>query len=357
MTAAIRGGIPKSVLVVRLGAMGDVVHTMTAVAAVRAVFPEIKIGWAIEERWAELLCAPNNPLCGPPGPARPLVDSVHLVNTKKWRKSVLSSGTRAEMKSAFSDIRSQQYEVAADFQGALKSALVARFAGAGTIVGMANPRETPARIFYKQRAATSGTHVIEQYRSVAENVAGRKLPLAAPEFPCDEGAKKTIESKFGSRPVAILSPGAGWAAKEWPAAHYGEVARVLAHDGLQPVINFGPGEESLARAAEAASGGTATSISTSISELIALTRRARLFISGDTGPLHLAAALNVPAVAIFGPTDPARNGPYGTRNIVLRDPASQNSLSHTSNPDPGLLRITPDQVIAAARQLIEATHA
>ena len=109
---------------------------------------------------------------------------------------------------------------------------------------------------------------------------------------------------------AILNPGAGWGAKRWPAERYGRVARALAEDGVRAILNYGPGEEDLAREAEAASAGAAMPMKCSITELIALTRRARLFIGGDTGPLHLAAALQVPVVAIFGPTDPARNGPY-----------------------------------------------
>jgi heptosyltransferase-1 len=125
---------------------------------------------------------------------------------------------------------------------------------------------------------------------------------------------------------------------------------------MKPVINFGPGEEELARAAEATSDGTAAAISCSVSELIALTRRARLFVGGDTGPLHLAAAMKVPVVALFGPTDPARNGPYGTSSIVLRNSASKTSLSHTSAADSGLLQITAAEVVRAARQLLEASH-
>jgi len=122
------------------------------------------------------------------------------------------------------------------------------------------------------------------------------------------------------------------------------------------VINYGPGEHELARAAEAASDGTAVAMSCSISELIALTRRARLFVGGDTGPLHLAAALKVPVVALFGPTDPARNGPYGSRSIVLRNSASKTSLSHTSDADPGLLQITTEEVVRAAQQLLEVPN-
>jgi heptosyltransferase-1 len=162
---------------------------------------------------------------------------------------------------------------------------------------------------------------------------------------------------LGESNFVIITPGAGWGAKQWPPERYGAVASTLAAFGLTTLINCGPGEEGLAQAALAASNGTAQSISCSIAELIALTRRARLFIGGDTGPLHLAAALQIPVVALFGPTDPARNGPYGTKSVVLRNPASQTSLSHTLEPDPGLLQITAEEVISAARSLLEIPHA
>jgi len=130
-------------------------------------------------------------------------------------------------------------------------------------------------------------------------------------------------------------------------------AKQLAQQGIRSLINFGPKEEAIAKVAETASAGTAESMSFSISELIALTRHARLFIGGDTGPMHLAAALHIPVVGLFGPTDPARNGPFATRNIVLRNAKSPTSLAHRHDPDPGLLEITVDQVVAAATQLME----
>jgi heptosyltransferase-1 len=125
-------------------------------------------------------------------------------------------------------------------------------------------------------------------------------------------------------------------------------------------VNFGPGEETLARAVEAASCGAATALSCSVGELIAFTRRAQLFIGGDTGPMHLAAALRVPVVALFGPTSPARNGPFGTRSMVLRSPLSSATdtaeraaaRSSRKRPDPGLMAITAQDVLAATRQLL-----
>jgi heptosyltransferase-1 len=151
---------------------------------------------------------------------------------------------------------------------------------------------------------------------------------------------------------AILNPGAGWGAKRWPAERYGHVARALAKCGVQSVVNYGPGEEDLAGAAEAASEGAARAFQCSISELIALTRRAKLFVGGDTGPLHLAAALKVPVVAIFGPTDPARNGPYGTRSVVLRNPASMTTHARNPRTDEAMLGIGVEEVVSSAQALL-----
>jgi heptosyltransferase-1 len=336
--------------------MGDIIHTLPAVTALRNVLPSARIGWVVEERWAELLCARDTPRSGPRSSSRSLVDFVHTVNTKAWRKSLLSRETRWQMFTALRGVRDSKYETAVDCQGALKSVVIARCSGAETIIGLDRPRETAARILYSRRVTTTKAHVIEQYHALAEAVAGKILPIPAIDLPRDDQAEAEVARKLSALPskeFVILTPGGGWGAKQWPPECYGAVARALAADGLNPIINCAPGEETLAQQVQAASGNQSYLISCSIGELIALTRRARLFIGGDTGPLHLSAALQVPVVAIFGPTDPARNGPYGTKSIVLRNPSSQTSLSHTSAPDPGLLQITVDEVIAAARSLLE----
>jgi heptosyltransferase-1 len=152
-----------------------------------------------------------------------------------------------------------------------------------------------------------------------------------------------------------VNPGAGWGAKRWPAERYGEVANALREQGLRTIVNYGPGEETLAREVESAGRGAATAMQTSISELIALTRRARLFIGGDTGPLHLAAALQIPVVAIFGPTDPTRNGPYGTRNAVLRNPDSQTTHARNQQPDEAMLAISVGDVVNAALGMLKSS--
>ena len=361
------GGVVERLLIVRLSAMGDVIHTLPAAQALRSAFPRAMIGWLIEERWAELLCAPGTPRRGPRSARRPLVDWVHTVNLRKWRSSLAGLPTLQEIAKTWNDVRSARYDVAVDLQGAIRSAVLARWSGARSVYGAAEARESPASLWYTSRAGGGGAHVIEQNLAVVEAVAKKKLTVQRVELPHDAEAERRIDqqlAELGVRDFIILSPGAGWGAKRWPVERYGQVTRGLAADGIQSFLNYGPGEEALARDAEAASGGAARALECSVSELIALTRRARLFVGGDTGPMHLAAALQVPVVAIFGPTDPTRNGPYATRSIVLRNPASPTTHARRAQPDEGLLEISVSAVVEAARKLLsssghegESTHA
>lgn len=354
-------------LIVRLSAMGDIIHTLPAVTALRQAYPQATLGWLIEERWAELLCTLRYPRSGPRSAERPLVDRIHTVNTAEWRRSPLSFNTWQAMGTGLSDLRGMHYDAVIDFQGAVRSALLARWSGAAIVYGEAQPRENAASMFYTRKSAsnTNGTHVVEQAVALAEaaisngvSTTGNSYASVAMvaqnqvKFPVDPDAEKKIAALAAAAGFVILNPGAGWGAKMWPAERYGQVAKELATLGLHSLINYGPGEEELAAAVESASEGRARRIACSISELIALTRRANLFIGGDTGPMHLAAALKIPVVGIFGPTNPARNGPFGTQAIVLRSSASQTDHARRREPEQGLLEITVEEVVSAARALL-----
>ncbi len=359
MSQAAEKGIER-LLIVRLSALGDVIHTLPAAQLLRNAFPQATIGWIIEERWAELLCAPGTARRGPRSAQRPLVDWVHTVRMRDWGRALWSISTLEHIARTWNDVRTAGYDVAVDLQGAIRSAVLARWSGARVVVGAAEPRESPASLWYTRRVVPFGAHVIEQNLSVAATLAGGysggQLRLPAAELPRSEAAEKKIEqwlAQAGMQKFAIVNPGAGWGAKRWPAERYGLVARALGKDGVRSVLNCGPGEENLAREAESASEGAALAIQCSISELIALTRRAQLFVGGDTGPLHLGAALQVPVVGIFGPTDPARNGPYGTRSVVLRNPESVTSHARRTRPDEAMLEISVDEVVSAARKLLD----
>jgi heptosyltransferase-1 len=354
LTAAETGNIER-LLIVRLSAMGDVIHTLPAAEALRAAFPHAMIGWLIEERWAELLCAPGTSRRGARSPERPLVDWVHTVKLKGWRRSLFTLPTLERVVREWNDVRAARYDVAVDLQGAIRSAVLARWSGAAVVLGSSESRESPASLWYTRQAIVRGAHVIEQNLSIVEALAGHRRSAKRVALPCDPRAEKVIDEHLaglGLTEFALISPGAGWGAKRWPAERYGRVAAALAQSGVPTLVNHGPGEERLALEVEDASAGGARRISCSISELIALTRRARVFLGGDTGPLHLAAALQIPVVAIFGPTDPARNGPYGTRSVVLRSPASTTSHARNPNPDEAMLEIGVEDVVDSARNLI-----
>jgi heptosyltransferase I len=342
-------------LVVRTSAMGDIIHALPAVAALRESLPQISIGWVVEERWVELLCSPSASLAGPRSAGRPLADRIHTVNTKGWRHSLITPDTWLQISGSVRDLRIPRYEVAVDFQGALRSALIARLSGANKIYGFANPRETIAKMAYTDRITANGTHVVEQNLSLSEALLGKPVGLPAAQLPRDKSAEQGCDRYMVEHRIekfALLNPGAGWGAKQWPTERYGVAAKQLSENGVECLINYGPGEQALAEAVMTSSKGHAKAIQLSLTQLIAFTRRAALFIGGDTGPMHLAAALKIPVVALFGPTDPARNGPFGTRSVVLRNPLSPTSHKRRNQPDPGLLAITADEVVAAAKQLL-----
>jgi heptosyltransferase-1 len=281
------------------------------------------------------------------------------VNTRLWRGAPFSAATWERIAASLSDLRGARYEIAVDLQGAARSSLLVRWSGAPVIYGAAQPRENVASMFYTRQLIPGGGHIVEQNLSIAAAVANQHLRMSRPELPRDDVAERECDRRLkesGTLEFALLNPGAGWGAKQWPAERYGQVAAQLAEKGLKSLVNYGPGEEDLARSVENASDGAAEVFTGSLTQLIALTRRARLFIGGDTGPMHLAAAFGVPVVAIFGPTDPARNGPFGTPNIVLRSPSSSTSYRHLLQRDSGLLEISAEQVVAAARKLLEERH-
>lgn len=347
--------LARRVLIVRLGAMGDVLHALPAVHLLREAMPKCEIGWAIESRWAPLLCAAGTPLAGERSPARPLVDTVHVVDTRAWRKSAFAPATWRSVTTSISAIRQHRYEVAIDLQGAAKSSLLAAVAGTPAVAGFREPRESIARLFYSHSVETSTPHVVDQNFALVRDVAGDAVAPPKTLLPVDPEAEAWVDAELARKDLerfAILAPTAGWSAKEWPAENFGAVARELAASGISSLINFGPGEEAVAEQVRQASGGIAIPFACDLGQLIALTRRAKLFVGGDTGPMHLAAALQVPVVALFGPTDPARNGPYSPYARVLRSPNSVTSYSHVDRRDPGLDSITPAEVLTAVHSLL-----
>ncbi|MGD1106776.1 MAG: glycosyltransferase family 9 protein [Terracidiphilus sp.] len=363
-------------LIVRLGAMGDILHALPAVTALRLAHPDWHIGWVVEPRWQPLLKAGNGELKAgnrdqgsgireERGPAMPVVDRLHFAPSRDWKRHPLSSNTRRAIGALRRELRAAGYSAVLDLQGAIRSAVIARMTGCPRRIGEAAPREWPAQWLFSERVVTQGAHVIEQDVELASAVAGDALAARfannsslasfAPLLPIDPEAEAWCGAWLAdtfpgaARPIALITPGAGWGAKRWPPERYATVAEGLAQRGLHVVVNAGPGEEPLAATI---ASGRAVPLTATLPQLIALTRRIALCIGGDTGPLHLACALGRPVVGIYGPTDPSRNGPFGTRARVLRSPESRRDHSRRAAPDPGLLTIAPDDVLHAADDLL-----
>jgi heptosyltransferase-1 len=336
--------------------MGDVLHAMPAVAALRARHPEWFIGWAIEPRWSDLL-----QIAGAPDDlqqiegrrdAPALVDRWYSVATGAWKRRPLAPRTHSEMRELRDVLRGDHFDVCVDLQGSLKSAVVGRMARATVFAGSARPRERVARWLYGQQMAVTAAHVVEQGCELLGAAVGEVLRPAKVTLPMDEMDEHWADGVVGGERFCLISPGGGWGAKMWPAERFGRVAAALGRAGLRTVVNTSRGGSAEADRCVAESNGSARALPCSVGQLIALARRAAVVVASDTGPLHLAAALERPVVAIFGPTDPARNGPYATRSRVLRSAGSPTSYKREGEVEAGMLRIEVEEVVAAALEML-----
>jgi heptosyltransferase-1 len=334
------------VLIVRIGAMGDVLHAMPAVTALRELHPNWRIGWAIEPVWRELLEAKQ----------RPLVDLWHRVPTRAWKQRPFSPSTLEDITRLRRELRAEHYDFCVDMQGAIRSAVVGRMAAANLFAGAAEPRERQAAWLYGRKIKVSAKHVVEQGCELLGGAVGETLRPAKVQLPIDPAAERWCDALLtgvGERFV-VISPTAGWGAKQWPVERYGAVAMALAEAGFRTLVNAASPDDELGRQVVEASDGAAMLVPCSIGQMIALVRRAGLMIAGDTGPLHLAAALERPVVGLYGPTDPARNGPYGTASRVLRHASSRTDHSRHREAETGLMQITTDEVVEEALELLRA---
>lgn len=302
-----------SILVVRLSSVGDLVHTLPAVSALRRSFPEARIDWVVESRHGAFLRG------------NPDVDSLIEVDTLGWRKKLHSPSTWSDIRRAISRIRERRYDLVLDLQGTIKSSVSAFLARSHRRVGFTTShlKEKMAALLYTERVAPNGVkrHVIDRHlyllRSLGIESFDRCFSIVVPEIAETAAAGKLEELELPQ--FVVLNPGGSWVTKRWSPENFGLLASAIEKEWKLPsLVVWGPGEEEMAREVVASAGGAARlAPATTLVEMIPYMRRARLLVSGDTGPMHLASAHGVPIVAIFGPTDPERNGPFGTADEVV----------------------------------------
>lgn len=302
---------PRRILVVRMGAMGDIICALPAVVSLRRSFPDAVITWAVEERWAPLL------------EGNSAVDALEFVN----RRSLTA------IRQLRRNLRAAGIDLAVDFQGLIKSAIVCSFARPERIIGLhrSAARESLASLFYSRTVQPQSAHIVDRNLELAAAAGATSNGIA---FPLPPGRP---EGNLPDGPFVLACPLAGWAAKQWPLEYYSELGALLKRRGISLVLN----DRSPVHVENTVPH------TSSIPGLIDATRRATAIVGIDSGPMHLAAALGKRGVAILGPSDPARHGPYGGSMRVIRNPGATTSYKRRPVIDPAMRAVTPAEVYAA----------
>lgn len=299
-------------LVVKLSAIGDVVHTLPAIAALRNAYPESRITWIAEKAAANILLGNKT------------IDELIVIDTKKWRKNFWQPKIWKEVIQTIRKVRNIPIDIAFDFQGLLKSGLITILSGSKKRLGFSDNglREKASRLFLSDQINIDDkVHIIEKNLELV-----RSLGIEAKTYEFPFGLSENEESyidgllaKYKLKEFAIINPGGGWPTKIWSPKRFGELSDWLWENyQLASLVTFGPGEEALADAVvSSASLGKVYKATTNLKQFITLAKRATIFIGGDTGPLHLAAAAGTPIVGIYGPTLATRNGPFNAKDITI----------------------------------------
>jgi len=322
---------PSRILIVKLSSMGDVIHTLPAAATLKHSFPDSRVTWVVRPQWAVLLRD------------NPYVDEV--IALPRSVQASLSCARR---------LRAQRFDLAVDFQGLIQTALFGVAVRPKNFVGFHRKyaREGLATLFYSNTVETPATHVVDRNLQLASGAGASNLlrtfslPDGTPENAVEDSDEGSDKDALPEGRFILACPFAGWGSKQWPLESWAELTTLLA---MPLVVNGPPGTE---RQLSDILGATAHV--SGIAGLIHATRRAFAVIGVDSGPMHLAAALGKPGVAIFGPTDPARNGPYGGSLRVLRDASAVTDYRRDPVPASSMRAITPKMV---AEALEASTHA
>jgi lipopolysaccharide heptosyltransferase I len=299
---------PKKILVVKPSSLGDVVHSLPFLNVLRETFPKSEIHWVIAKGLEDLLTG------------HPMINKIWIINKDTWKKLSHIRDSLYEIRILLKGLKEERYDIVVDLQGLLRSGIITAFTAAPLRVGFQEAREG-SRFFYTHRVkGGKGIHAVDRYLKIAAFLG---CDITEVCFPLPLFADSSLVTRYSlpTNNYAVIAPGARWETKKWPPEKFGELTSCLP---VQTVIVGSKGDEAIAEEVVALSKGKAMSLAgkTNLRELIEIIRGAQVFVSNDSGPMHIAAALGVTVFAIFGPTDPERTGPYGKGHTVIREDIS-----------------------------------
>jgi len=310
----------KNILIVKLSAIGDVIHALPVAHALKQRYPEARITWVVEKPAYELLT--NNPA----------IDEIIVFDKPKFKSiaGVLTNGYQLTKQ-----LKAHHFDVAIDLQGLLKSAAISYLSGASQRFVYCNAREGSHLISERVCGEHQNGHVVDRYLDVAAHLACKVEKVVFPLHITEQEIRtaEAIAKQAGlqlANPYVVLAPGTNWASKCWPTAHFAKLADKLYDANVIPVLIGGPNDQRLAQEIIANTQVPPIDLTgkTSMKQLAYITKGAQAFVGGDTGPMHLAVAVGTQVVTMFGPTDPKRNGPYGQHTVLLATVPCQGCWQH-----------------------------
>jgi heptosyltransferase-1 len=296
---------PQKILIVKPSSLGDVVHSLPFLNAIRERFPSAEIHWVIAKGLEDLLTG------------HPMIDKIWIINKDMWKKLSYIRDSLHELRIFMKGLKEEKYDIVVDLQGLLRSGIIALSTGSPLRMGFQEAREG-SRFFYTHKIKGGrDVHAVDRYLKIAAFLGCAIDDICFPiPLSFDASVQAALPADY-----AVIAPGARWGTKRWSPEKFGKLASLLP---VNTVVVGSKRDMDYAKKVLDLSKGKAVSLAgkTTLKALIEVIRGARFFISNDSGPMHIAAALGIPVFTIFGPTDPERTGPYGKGHTVIRQDIS-----------------------------------
>jgi heptosyltransferase I len=339
-----------NILIVKLSAIGDVIHTLPSLAVLRKFYPDAHITWVVEEAAADLV---RN---------HPCLDLVLISRRKNWIKDFRRGQIRRplrEIRLFLKELRRRPYDLVIDFHGLLKSALIVLLSGGKRKLGYDSLQEFSG-LFYNERIPEDmSKHAVDRYLDFAYYL-GAKPDKAEFVLPANSETKATtniILKKYNleDKKYIAINPIAYWETKLWDNEKFAHLADSIKTKLNVEVVFTGSEKESIEKIiALMKSKAVNLGGETSLLDLASIYKKAQLVITTDSGPMHLAVAIGTPVIALFGPTDPQKTGPYGIGHTVISAtlPCSPCLLKNCATKK-CMRNISPEQVMAVIEEKLK----